>query len=152
MEIFELSEVARILEVPKARIKNWTIGRPLRITPTIRTASGKGTRNLYSVEDVYVLTLANQLNEDGFSPKAIQAVIKKVRPRAKLIGKYYSQLVVSSPGRVLKIEFLSGDLTVALSEALAGQAGVVSRYILDLKAVREWIDSRIAKIRKRQQG
>ena len=152
MEIFELSEVARILKVPKARIKNWTIGRPLRITPTIRTASGKGTRNLYSVEDVYVLTLANQLNEDGFSPKAIQAVIKKVRRKARLIGKYYSQLVVSSPGRVLKIEFLSGDLTVALSETLAGQAGVVSRYILDLKAVRKWIDSRIAKIRKRQQG
>ena len=150
MEIFELSEVAEILEVPKARIKNWTIGRPLRITPTIR--SGKGTRNLYSVEDVYVLTLANQLNEDGFSPKAIQAVIKKVRREAKLIGKYYSQLVVSSPGRVLKIEFLSGDLTKMLSEALAGQAGVVSRYILDLKAVRKWIDSRIAKIRKRQQG
>jgi DNA-binding transcriptional MerR regulator len=152
MEVFELAEVAEVLGMPKSKVKNWTIGRPLRITPSVRVASGKGTRNLYSVEDVYVLTLANQLNEDGFSPKAIQAVIKKVRRKAKLIGKYYSQLVVSSPGRVLKIEFLSGDLTVALSETLAGQAGVVSRYILDLKAVREWIDSRIAKIRKRQQG
>ncbi len=151
MEVFELSEVAEILAVPKARIKNWTIGRPLRIRPSVRAATRKGTRNLYSVEDVYLMGLADQLRDDGFAPETIQAVLKKIRRDVSRIGSHYSELVVSNPGGGAKITFLGGDMTKEVWEECGG-ADAISRYTLDLKAVREWIDSRIAKIRKRQQG
>jgi DNA-binding transcriptional MerR regulator len=78
MEIFELSEMANLLGVPFTKARNWTIGRPLSIPASIRTATGTGSRNLYSIEDVYLMGLANEFSKAGFAAKAIGRLLEAV--------------------------------------------------------------------------
>ena len=78
MEIFELSEMANLLGVPFTKARNWTIGRPLSIPASIRTATGTGSRNLYSIEDVYLLGLANEFSKAGFAAQAIGRLLEAV--------------------------------------------------------------------------
>jgi DNA-binding transcriptional MerR regulator len=73
-EIFSLSGVAQILGIPQTRVKNWTIGRPLQIRPSI-PARGTGSRNLYGLYDIYRIEIANQLHQNGFRPQVIQRVL-----------------------------------------------------------------------------
>lgn len=77
--IFELSEVAEILHLPASRVKNWTIGRPLTITPSVRQAKGTGSRNLYGADDMYLFALAEELNAFGLVPRFTQQVLDRVR-------------------------------------------------------------------------
>ena len=77
--VFMLQEVAEILGMPKSRVKNWTIGRPLRIPPSIQ-AHGTGSRNLYGRRDLYSIAIANQLSIDGLTPEAIQNVLDGLGP------------------------------------------------------------------------
>lgn len=75
MLVFEFSEVAEIVGMPKARAKNWTVGRPIKLTPSVKGSGGTGSRNLYSVEDVYLMAFVNELWRAGFTLKAIQRVL-----------------------------------------------------------------------------
>jgi hypothetical protein len=75
--VFMLSEVARVLGMPESRVKNWTIGRPLLIKPLV-PAYGTGTRNVYSVYDIYRMAIAKHMNASGATARAIQAVVDKV--------------------------------------------------------------------------
>jgi hypothetical protein len=79
MDIFELGEIAKILGMPLTKVKNWTIGRPLKIEASVKTASGQGSRNLFSMEDVYLIGLANELSKAGLAAKAIGKLIEAVR-------------------------------------------------------------------------
>ena len=78
-QVFEMSEVADIVGAKLATVKNWTIGRPLRITPSIRIAEGAGRSNLYSREDIYRFALANELHKAGMTPKRIAEVLNQLR-------------------------------------------------------------------------
>ena len=54
MKVFELPEMAKILGINPAKAKNWTNQRTgVVIDPSIRRATGTGSRNLYSMEDPY---------------------------------------------------------------------------------------------------
>jgi DNA-binding transcriptional MerR regulator len=78
MEIFELAEMAEVLGMPLTKARNWTIGRPLSIPASIRTATGTGSRNLYSIEDVYLMGLAHEFSKAGFAAKAIGRLLEAV--------------------------------------------------------------------------
>lgn len=78
MEIFELAEMAEVLGMPLTKARNWTIGRPLSIPASVRTATGTGSRNLYSIEDVYLMGLANEFSKAGFAAKAIGKLLEAV--------------------------------------------------------------------------
>lgn len=75
--VFFLSDMAAILRIPETRVKNWTIGRPIRITPH-RRARGTGFRNLYDTHDLCRFAIAKQLSMDGFAPRAIRLVLDNV--------------------------------------------------------------------------
>src|SRR4051812_4256554 len=72
--VYMQSQVAEILGMPLAQIKNWTIGRPIEISPSLR-ARGTGSRNLYDNDDLYKFAAAAHLYADGLSARAIQAVL-----------------------------------------------------------------------------
>src|SRR3989454_774268 len=78
MEIFELAEMAKVLGIPLTKARNWTIGRPLSIPASVRSATGTGSRNLYSIEDVYLMGLANEFSKAGFAAKAIGRLLEAV--------------------------------------------------------------------------
>src|SRR5664279_3031156 len=81
MNDFDLSRLAQLAGVPLLQARNWTSGRPLHIRPSVHTASGKGTRNLYSDSDVFKLAIANKLRDGSVAFRAIHYVIEHVDPR-----------------------------------------------------------------------
>ena len=81
MDVFELGDIAKILGMPIAKAKNWTIGRPMTIEASIRTATGHGSRNLYSLEDVYLMGIANALSKAGMAAKAIGKLVGAIRTK-----------------------------------------------------------------------
>src|SRR6266851_10094465 len=78
MHFFELSDITKILSMSPIKAKNWTAGRPFKIPASIRTATGTGSRNLYSIEDVYLMGLANEFSKAGFAAKAIGKLLEAV--------------------------------------------------------------------------
>jgi hypothetical protein len=81
MDVFELGDIAKILGMPLAKVKNWTIGRPMTIEASIRTATGHGSRNLYSLGDVWLMGVANELSKAGMAANAIGKVVGAVRAK-----------------------------------------------------------------------
>ena len=150
--VFQLSEVAQILGTTKSTVKNWTIGRPLKIEPSIRAAHGTGSSNLYSMGDLLLMALATQLNRDGFTTETIRKVLraKEIQHKPELIGNGYSTLVISSPGGHLEAKFLAAQHSIGIVTGVheALRAGVTGRYVLDLKALAQWIDQQIQKLKK----
>src|SRR5258708_1981207 len=78
MKIFELSEMTELLKMPLTKPRNWPIGRPLTIPASAHAATGSGSRNLYSIEDVYLMGLANEFSKAGFAAKAIGRLLEEV--------------------------------------------------------------------------
>lgn len=74
--VFELPEMAEVLGMPLTKARNWTIGRPLELPASVRKASGAGTRNLYSIDDVYLMGVANEFSKAGFAAKAIGKLVE----------------------------------------------------------------------------
>jgi hypothetical protein len=71
---FFLSQVATVLGMPETLVKNWTIGKPVRID-LHRGAVGTGFPNLYDVHDLYRFATAKRLSLDGLTPSAIQSIL-----------------------------------------------------------------------------
>ncbi|HLM99868.1 MAG TPA: hypothetical protein VK335_11325 [Bryobacteraceae bacterium] len=71
MDAFELAEMTKVLDMSPIKAKNWTSDRPFKIPASIHTSTGTGSRNLYSIEDVYLMGLANEFSKTGFAAIAI---------------------------------------------------------------------------------
>ena len=78
MKIFELSEMVDVLGMPLTKARNWTIGKPLKIPASAHAATGTGSRNLYSIEDVYLMGLANEFSKAGFAAMAIGRLLEAI--------------------------------------------------------------------------
>jgi DNA-binding transcriptional MerR regulator len=158
--VFTLGAVAKILGLPKTRVKNWTIGRPLKIVPEISAGQGKGSRNLYSFEDIHVFALVNELDRDGFSSRAIKRILDldgqqvfiegEPNERFKLrLGRVVgnaSFLVISRQDGNPHPHFVSGR--VAWGEIAKRETGVRGKYILDLQKLAADVQERVAKFGK----
>jgi hypothetical protein len=88
----------------------WTIGRPLKIQPSIRTSSGKGSRNLYRLEDVYLLGLAYELSKAGMAAKAIGKLLEAVQAKRSGGLGNVEVLTVWRPSGKLKFEVRKGKV------------------------------------------
>ncbi len=82
MEVFELPEVAEILGLDLAKAKNWSNGRTgLVIEPSVRKATGTGSRNLFSLNDLYLFGIAQACSKTGFAAAAIGKLVDSLRPK-----------------------------------------------------------------------
>ena len=68
---FNLAALSEIAGVPRTLAQNWTTGRPLWVKPSVFVAEGRGTQNLFSIEDAYVLAALYELKQDGISTEHI---------------------------------------------------------------------------------
>src|SRR6266478_2042395 len=78
MQVFELSEMTTLLGMSAVKAKNRTACKPFQPPASVRTATGTGSRNLYSIEDVYLMGLANEFSKAGFAAKAIGRLLEAV--------------------------------------------------------------------------
>jgi DNA-binding transcriptional MerR regulator len=81
IQTFEFREMISILGMSPSRAKNWTVGRPFKLEPSIRTASGQGSRNLYSLEDVYLMGVANELSAAGMAAATIGELVAALKEK-----------------------------------------------------------------------
>jgi DNA-binding transcriptional MerR regulator len=142
VNVFTLGEVAEILEAPKSRIRNWTIGRPFKIVPQVRAFRGKGSRNLYSMQDVYLLALLSQLHNDGFSNKLIEHVIEEAALRPKL-GPIHAIILRRSEGK-WTARFFTGDFDWDRIKQMAAEWR--GFYFLHLSALLNRVNERVTKL------
>jgi DNA-binding transcriptional MerR regulator len=139
MEVFELGEIAKILGMPLTKAKNWTIGRPFTIEPSIKTASGHGSRNLYSLDDLYLMGLANELSKAGMAANAIGKLVEAVK--AKFPGglsDVETLFVSRGPKLAYRIETREDRVP----------ADAVVRVVIDVRGLRDRIDREVARLRR----
>src|SRR5262249_12209359 len=140
---FMLAEVAQILDMPESRVKNWTIGRPLTITPLI-PAYGTGTRNLYSVYDIYRMAIAKHMNASGGMARAVQAVVDKV---GTSFGSSAFALIeipqLQKRGGELEVSivFDRGRATSGLRQVLRKVASSFCCHVVNLRTIVQDVDS-----------
>ncbi|HEV2380304.1 MAG TPA: MerR family transcriptional regulator [Terriglobia bacterium] len=150
-EVFTIGEVAQILAIPQTRVKNWTIGRPLWIIPTVRMAAGKGSRNLYSIRDVYAIAVANHLIEDGFTTDAIRRLLGLDWWKEGGLGPLLRKNIFITANR--REGWLAPTFHIGLTswrDCARREKGAVSKYILDVGSLMRLVDKKAAKLRRRR--
>ena len=70
---FSTSEVSEILELKVTRIHQWLARGYFR--PTMSKAKGSGSRNRFSLDDVYRIALFAKLVSRGYSCEALQSIL-----------------------------------------------------------------------------
>jgi hypothetical protein len=139
MEIFELGEIAKILGMSVTKAKNWTIGRPLKLEASIRTATGQGSRNLFSLEDVYLMGVANELSQAGMAAAAI--------------GKLVTALQAKFPDGLVEVDTLYVSRAEKLTYRIETRqdripASTVVRLVIDVAALRNKVVEKLRRGRK----
>jgi len=133
--VFTKHDISEFFGIPPTRVTNWEAGRTIRLKPSILEASGRGTRNLYSVGDVYKTGLAILLLAVGYSSKVVQRAVDQ------------------SPGHIehakwMFIEHLSGSQEPRIRwsrEPPLMRAELVHGHIVNLADIRKSVDELIAK-------
>ena len=138
MNVYMQSQVAEILRMPLALVKNWTIGRPITINPAL-PAHGSGSRNLYSNNDLYKLALVRQLYKDGLRASVIQRVLDEVGDH---IHSLFLVLLRSSSHNGGQLEVVQ----IPTAQGLGGgkRRGLISGYVLNVAVIKDETDRHIA--------
>ena len=148
--VFELSEVAQIVGIPAWKAKNWSHGRPIQISPSFRGGKGRGSLSLYSTADIYLMALAREMYESGFSSGAINSLVKKLEGKSlqdsdKPLMLFYLQAEHAF------VEFVSQDWLQGKGSWLGSTAGDNKPLVLTLvriQALAKRINKRIEEFKK----
>ena len=136
--IFELAEMAQVIGMPFAKAKNWTMGRPIRLQASLRSGMGTGSRNLYSLDDVYLMGIAYDSSKAGMAANAIGKLVEAVRKRFPDglggVGVLYAS---RGPKLTYRIETRENRL-----------ADAVVRFTIDLQRLRARTDREVGRLRR----
>jgi DNA-binding transcriptional MerR regulator len=132
-----------VLGMSATKAKNWTVGRPFKLEPSIRTASGQGSRNLYSMEDVYLLGIANDLSHAGMAAGAIGELVAALKEKFSDGLAGVDTLYVTRGGNLTYRIELRGDRLPADS---------VVRLSIDVTRLRRKVDQAVRRLRADQIG
>jgi len=137
MQAFDLTEMAGLVGMSPATAKNWTVGRPFTISASAYQASGRGSINLYSLDDVYLMAVAHEFSKAGFAANAIGKLVDSLRAkypslgdapalavwRAKAGGKFeIREATAGSPDGVVWITISTPGIVEAINERAAKPA------------------------------
>ncbi|HSR06508.1 MAG TPA: hypothetical protein VLM42_05115 [Bryobacteraceae bacterium] len=86
MQAFDLTEMAGLVGMNFATAKNWTVGRPFTIPASAYQASGRGSINLYSIDDVYLMAVAHEFSKAGFAANAIGKLVESLLAKYPSLG------------------------------------------------------------------
>jgi hypothetical protein len=128
--VLQAKDVGILAGLTENAVKQWTIGRPYKILPSVRHSTGKGMPNLYSLTDALRFAVARDLTGDGFQSRVIQRVLDSFDPSA-------NTLLITG----MRIEFSHQSPLRCATEAVRYREShefvYLSFYVLDMKAIRE---------------
>jgi hypothetical protein len=146
MPAFGTGEAAEILGVPIWRLQKFLDSRQYNLSPGGKLGEGRGSRRVFSQEDLHRIALANWLVRDGFAPQFVGSVLQNIEDY--LLGVYVNQEGEETP---LGIAFYRGKdgpivRTYAVGKQLPAGKKDSPYYRIDLDDVFRPIDKRIAKL------
>ena len=145
MEIYELADVARIVGIEKSRVKNWTLGRPFTVKPSLRSSFGTGSRNLFSRQDLYCFALVQRLIEADAPVAAIQRMLEKLRPDLPedAFWKEQKWIIISRKDRDRSYDVNYGAEYPASSTVQPEEHEFLCHYAVNLKSLAHEVANRI---------
>jgi DNA-binding transcriptional MerR regulator len=141
MEEFTTFQVSRILGVTRSSLQQWIDFK--FIEPSISVAEGRGTKNLFSREDLYRIEMFRALSRSGIAQKKA----------GKLRGKFNFDLAAKNPQK-FRVAFFSynpdekGELQMnmgykRLGAKVKGKTPFYICILIDLLQIKEGVDQRI---------
>jgi DNA-binding transcriptional MerR regulator len=141
-------DAAEILGIPIWRLQKYLDSGQYNLSPTGKLGSGRGSRRVFTREDLHRIALANWLVKDGFAPQFVGSVVQQLEDDE--VGVYLNHegeetsLCVAfyrgAEGPVVRVH------TVRNAPALGHKTSPF--YRLDLDDVFAEVDQRIAKLQK----
>ncbi len=99
MEYFNSKTVSRIAEVSLRQIQYWDEQGFIR--PTIRQATGRGSKRLYSFSDLVKLKVVKNLSDHGFSLHGIRSCLQHLSEYSRAGSHVASSLKFLTDGKKL---------------------------------------------------
>jgi hypothetical protein len=78
---FGTGRVAEILDIPMWRLQKFLDGKQYRLSPEDSLGAGRGSRRVFTVEDIYRLAIASRLVQDGFAASFIGEMLVQLDDR-----------------------------------------------------------------------
>lgn len=92
---FRISEVARVVGASQSQLAYWD--RTGLISPSLRRASGRGSRRLYSIEDIFELKILVKLLDSSLPLQRIRSSFRFIRGQSRSLGS----LIVLTDGKTV---------------------------------------------------
>ncbi len=83
---FRISEVARVVGATRSQLVYWD--KTGLVSPSVKSASGKGSRRLYSVEDIFELKILMKLLDSSLPLQRIRSSFRFIRGQSKTLASF----------------------------------------------------------------
>jgi hypothetical protein len=135
--VLQAKDVGLLVGLTEDAVKQWTLGRPYAIRPSIRLSTGKGIPNLYSLTDALRFAVVTQLTADGFQSHVIQRALSSFDATAKTL------LISRRVGGGEPEAWFSKLPMLRLArqeESKTRKFAQRSFYVLDVESLRDWLE------------
>jgi DNA-binding transcriptional MerR regulator len=83
---FRISEVSRAVGASQSQLVYWD--KTGLVSPSVRPASGRGSRRLYSIEDIFELKILVKLLNSSLSLQRIRSSFQFIRGQSKALSSF----------------------------------------------------------------
>ena len=83
---FRISEVSRVVGATHSQLAYWD--KTGLVSPSLRAASGRGSRRLYSVEDIFELKVLMKLLDSSLPLQRIRSSFRFIRSQSKALASF----------------------------------------------------------------
>ena len=109
---FRISEVSRVVGTSQSQLSYWD--KTGLVRPSVRPASGRGSRRLYSIEDIFELKILVKLLNSSLSLQRIRSSFQFIRGQSKALSSF----VVLTDGKTV---YFYEDYNVLVDTLQQGQ-------------------------------
>jgi hypothetical protein len=140
---FTTPEIEQALGIPRARLKEWIAKG--HIVPSVQKASGRGTKHIFSIDDLCLISLYNDLLEHGVK----RALAGDVMQRFDLVGRTFSEAIAEGYHYLLISRWVtSGEEPLTWCEFISEIPSPLApnqeyAFIFNLQSIQEGVDKKI---------
>jgi len=109
---FRISEVSRVVGATHSQLAYWD--KTGLVSPSLRAASGKGSRRLYSIEDIFELKILMKLLDSSLPLQRIRSSFRFIRGQSRTLSSF----VVLTDGKTV---YFYEDYNVLVDTLKQGQ-------------------------------
>ena len=109
---FRISEVSRVVGATRRQLAYWD--KTGLVSPSLRPASGRGSRRLYSIEDIFELQILVKLLDSSLPLQRIRSSFRFIRGQSRTLSSF----VVLTDGKSV---YFYEDYNVLVDTSKQGQ-------------------------------